>query len=431
MDLVWPAFGPDDGTPAPSWAIGGTVDQADLDGLKALLDASGWKVTLGAPLLSVINGQVSMDQVVSEVSAARRTLGDDLLSVELGNEFDHVTTLTPADYYARLKEYYAAIKGRRAPKLKMAGPSANTATTNSQLDGFVTAALADTSVRPARVLSEVTSHWYPTSHCGTSSTSIPALLSATTYTKARDKLAGVAAEGARLGGTVPMVVNESNTTSCSGQQGVSDSYAAALWSLDSLMQTARAGVSRLNFHTSTAALCGDLKARDSADYPISYRFYAAFCAADQDALAAGRLSAAPLYYGSWAFRQVPAGRFADLNLPDADLDRLRAYAVTGWDGGFTVVLINVQDPAAAASTSDDVALTLPRAYRKGRAVTLRSSAPGGLASTDAAGITLGGRTVADTGAASGLPAVTGVPVIGRSATAGVAPGTAQIITFSR
>jgi hypothetical protein len=62
---------------------------------------------------------------------------------------------------------------------------------------------------------------------------------------------------------------------------------------------------------------------------------------------------------------------------------------------------------------------------------LRSSAPGGLASTDAAGITLGGRTVADTGAVSGRPAATGVPVTGRSATVGVAPGTAQIIGFSR
>jgi hypothetical protein len=44
----------------------------------------------------------------------------------------------------------------------------------------------------------------------------------------------------------------------------------------------------VNFHTSTAALCGDLKARDSAEYPISYRFYGAFCAPDQDALAAQR-----------------------------------------------------------------------------------------------------------------------------------------------
>jgi hypothetical protein len=431
MDLVWPAFGPYSGTEAPAWAIGGTVDQGDLDNLEELLKASGWKVTLGAPLKSVLDGSVTLDQVVSEVAAVRATLGNDLLAVELGNEYDHVTTLSAADYYATMKEYAAAIHARvpGAP-LKMAGPSANTATTNTRLDEFVTAALADTSTRPAGLLGELDSHWYPTSHCGSSSTSVPVLMSAATYTKARTKLQGIMAIGARLNPGVPMVVNESNTTSCSGQAGVSNTYATALWSLDYLLQTAQTGVRRLNFHTSTAAICGDLKPRDSADYPISYRFYAAFCAPDQAALDAGKLSAAPLYYGLWAFRQVPHGRFLDLGLADADLGKLRAYGVA--DGGrSTMVLINVQDPMASDSTADVVTVRLPDAYRWGRQITLRSAAPGGLGSVDATGITLGGRTVSDRGIPSGRPVATPVPVDGTSATVTVPPGTAQIITFSR
>ena len=36
MDLVWPAFGDWAGAPAPAEAIGGTVDQQDLDALNAL-----------------------------------------------------------------------------------------------------------------------------------------------------------------------------------------------------------------------------------------------------------------------------------------------------------------------------------------------------------------------------------------------------------
>ncbi|HYU66927.1 MAG TPA: hypothetical protein VEK09_09260 [Jatrophihabitantaceae bacterium] len=189
-------------------------------------------------------------------------------------------------------------------------------------------------------------------------------------------------------------------------------------------------MSRLQFHTNTAAVCGDLQPRDSVNYPISYRYYGAFCGADQAALDAEHLSAAPLYYGLWAFRQVPTGRFADVNLADTDLDRLRAYAVQGLAGELTIVLINVQDPASATATSDTVALTLPLAYRSGRAVTLASSSPGGLGSTDASGISLGGQTISTTGIASDAPAGTAASVSGKSSTITVAPGTAQLVTFT-
>ncbi|HEX6443986.1 MAG TPA: glycosyl hydrolase family protein [Streptosporangiales bacterium] len=444
MDLVWPAFGPYRDAPVPPQAIGGVVDQSDLDGLSALLDATGWDVTLGVPLKAVIDPSqvrsptkdpsppVTMDQAVAEVRAAYRTLGRHLLAVEVGNEYDNVTTLTPAQYYETLKRYRDAIHAAApdAP-VRMAGPSANTATTNTKLDDFVTALLADSSTTPPALLEELTSHYYPGSHCGSSTTSIPALMSTATYQKTRAKLRDIMSIDARLDRSVPMVINESNSASCSGQPGVSDAYATSLWSLDYLMQTAQTGVSRLEFHTNTAAICGDFKPRDSADYPISYRYYGAFCAADQAALDAHELSAAPLYYGIWAFRQVPAGRFVDLGLSDDDLSKLRAYGVESRDGKLTVVLINVQDPASSSSTGDAVTLRLPGSQgTAGSAVTLRSSAPGGLGSTDASAITLGGRTVGPDGIASGSPRHIRVEV-GRDGSANVvvAPGTAQILTF--
>lgn len=444
MDLVWPAFGAYRDAPAPAQAIGGTVDQSDLNGLKKLLDDTGWKVTLGVPLKSVIDPSqikaptkdpspdVTLDQAVAEVVAAYHTLGNRLMSVEVGNEYDNVTTLTPAQYYAVMKEYYQAInKALPHAHLKVSGPSANTSANNTQLDGVISAAQADTGTDPSRMISELSSHYYPGSHCGASNTTIAQLMSSTTYTATRAKLAGIMAEGARLDDGVPSVVNESNSASCSGQPGVSDSYATSLWSLDYLLQTAQSGVSRLQFHTNTAAICGDFKARTSPDYPISYRYYGAFCAADQAALDADQLSAAPLYYGIWAFRQVPEGQFVDLNLSDAALPQLRAYGVKGRDGKLTVVLINVTDPASTDATSDAVTVNLPGHYRRGHAVTLRSSAPGGLASTDAGAITLGGRSVDPSGAVRGAARSSSVTVgHSGSATISVAPGTAQIVTFS-
>ncbi|MEV0803314.1 hypothetical protein AB0I34_36875 [Kribbella sp. NPDC050281] len=431
MDLVWPAFGAAKDTPAPDWAIGGTVDQGDFTQLRSLLHESGWKVTLGAPLLSVLNGQVTLDQVIEEVAAAHATLGDDLLSVELGNEYDHVTTLTPAQYWETMKQYAAAIR-QRLPhaRIKLTGPSANTAKTNTKLDEFTAAVAADTSVKPDQVISEIASHWYPGSHCGSSNLTIPQLMSATTHLNTDAKLQGIMQLSSRLPG-IPTTINESNSASCSGQPGVSTSYATSLWSLDYLLQTAQSGVSRVQFHTNTAAICGDFKPRDSPEYPISYRYYGAFCAADQAAMDKGELSATPLYYGIWAFRQVPRGRFVDLGLPDTELGKLRAYGVEDRHGDLTVVLINVQDPAAADSTASRITLDLPSRFRHGKSVMLRSSDAAGLASSDASKVTLGDRQIRPNGTATGSPVGQRVPVDGNTLTATVQAGTAQLITLTR
>jgi hypothetical protein len=230
---------------------------------------------------------------------------------------------------------------------------------------------------------------------------------------------------------MPAVINETNSASCSGMPGVSDAYASTLWSLDYLMEAAQAGITRLQFHTNTAAVCGDFQARDSVNYPISDRYYGGFCAKNQAALGRERLSAAPLYYGLWAFSQVPQGRFLDVHLPDADLGQVRAYAVNSPGGKLTMVLVNVQDPATDGSTTDSVAINLPKRYDRARSVTLRSSDAAGLASLDASAITLGGRSVADGGVPTGTPRSTAVDVQGKHSTVDVAPGTAQIVTFTR
>jgi hypothetical protein len=441
MDLVWPAFGAYADSPVPPEAIGGRVDRSDLVQLKELLRDSGWKVTLGVPLKKIIDPSkikdptkdpsppVTLDQAVAEVQAAHEILGNDLVGVEIGNEYDNVTTLTPAEYYATMKRYHDAIE-QAVPHahLKVAGPSANTAKTNTQLDGFVSAVQADTGSDPRRLIAEFTNHLYPQSHCGSSTATIAGLLSPSTYATDQAKLTGIMAITARLNSGIPAVINESNSASCSGQPGVSDAYASSLWSLDYLMQTAQSRIAQLRFHTNTAAICGDFQQRNSPNYPISYRYYGAFCAADQHALDTDRLSAAPLYYGLWAFHQVPNGTFLNTGLPDTELSRLRAYAVQNGHGQLTVVLINIQDPAAAGS-DDVVRVNLP-GYHSGAAVTLRSSAPGGLASLDPSAIRLGGRTISDRGVPSGRPAATPVQVAGGTSTVTVAPGTAQIITYS-
>jgi hypothetical protein len=442
MDLVWPAFGQWAGSTPPPEAIGGVVDQGDLDKLDQLVDDSGWKVSIGLPLKKVIDPSkiksptkdpspaVTRDQVVAEVKAAYATLGDDLVGVEIGNEYDNVTTLTAAEMWTEMKKYKEAIDAALPHAgLKVIGPSANTAVTNTRLDDFMTAVTGDHTVNPEQTLAEISSHLYHGSHCGSSNTTIAQILATSKYQQVQDKLDGIRELGGRLQHRIPMTINESNSASCSGQPGVSDSYATSLWSLDYLMQAGRSGLARLQFHTNTAAICGDFKERTSPDYPISYRYYGAFCASDQAQLDAEQLSASPLYYGLWAFHQVPVGRYLDLPVADDDLATLRAYAVQGHGGRVTLVLINLQDPAVDTSGAEDVTVRLPGEFVSGSAVTLASSDGAGLSSLDASAITLGGQQVDPSGAVSGARTTQPVQVAGSTASIPVAPGTARVVTL--
>jgi hypothetical protein len=432
VDLIWPAFGADRNTPAPPQAIGGTVDQSDLDKLKELLDATGWKATIAVPLESVLNTTsdssltVAFSQAVAYAVAAEKTLGNDLQAIEIGNEYDIATSLTPAQYYTWMKKYYNAINTAvRGTHIKVIGPSdANSSAT--ELGEFVSAVAADKTSDPRNMISAITAHYYDSGRCGLP---VSGLMSADTYTYRQSTLQGFIDSIGQLHDGMPLVVDETNSESGSGCPDVSNTYASSLWSLDYLMQATELGIQDLNFHTSTAAVCGDYNT-SPAGYTTSYRWYAAFCAPDQAALEANQLSATPLYYGIWAFHQIPVGRFVHLDLSSSDLTQLRAYGVESRNGELTVVLINVQDPSSAASANDSVTLNLPASYRgAGHAVTLKSSATGGLGSTDASAISLGGRTISSTGIASGTPLSTPVPADGSSANIDVAPGTAQIVTF--
>lgn len=424
-DLVWPAFGAYAETPAPSWAIGGTVDQSDLDSLKQLVDATGWKVSIAVPDSSLVKGQVSADQAIAEVVAAHRTLGDSLQAIEIGNEYNIVTSLTPPQYYTLLKTYYDDITAALPDAhIKVTGPSSTGPV--STVTGFISAMNADTTVGdPRAMLAEITNHHYDAGRCGLD---IPGLMSAGTYASRQTGLAANVAAVSALHDGMPFVMNETNSMSGSGCTGVSNSYASTLWTLDYLLQATQAGVARLNFHTSTARACGDYHT-DSVGYTTSYRWYAAFCAADQAALDANQLSASPMYYGLWAFRQLPVGQFVELGSA-ADPSKLRAYGIQSVNNTLTVVLINVQDPAAATSTADPVRIALPHPYyASGSAVTLSSSDPAGFASLDASAITLGGRHAPIDGTPAPATRQTTVPVRHDQAAIDVAPGTAQIVTF--
>ena len=89
-------------------------------------------------------------------------------------------------------------------------------------------------------------HKYPTSTCLNKTTSIAELLSDASSDKLGTYFQQFTVPAVKMG--LKARVGETNSASCGGSFGVSDTMASALWSLDYLFALATHQVSRVNFH---------------------------------------------------------------------------------------------------------------------------------------------------------------------------------------
>jgi hypothetical protein len=217
------------------------------------------------------------------------------------------------DYNAFDREFVAV--ARRLPgRVPNAGPTLGGAGWMTNLEQFISGAPR---------LGLVTFHEYPFNRCFTpldspTYPSLSKLLSGQASRGFGAQIAGYAATAARHG--LPLRVDEMNSVACGGKRGVSDTFASALWALDSLFELARIGVSGVNFHMFPGA---------------SYILFS-FRRTD------GRWVATvqPEYYGLLLFAQAaPAGArllsTTTLGGPD-----VHAWATRARGGTIRVVLIN-------------------------------------------------------------------------------------------
>ncbi|MGZ6695964.1 MAG: hypothetical protein ACXVFL_09995 [Solirubrobacteraceae bacterium] len=175
-------------------------------------------------------------------------------------------------------------------------------------------------------------------------------------------------------------VAELNSVACGGRAGVSDTFAAALWSADALFGLARTGVSGVNVHTFAGAR------------------YAPFTVARVHGRWLVRVR--PEYSGLLLFaRATPYPcRLLPVRMPAAGA--LGVWATAGSRGTVRVVAVN-RSPSATR------ALTLVVRGRRGaaaRAVLLR--APSAAAR---AAVTLGGRSIGTDGRPHGRPSALRLP----------------------
>lgn len=211
----------------------------------------------------------------------------------------------------------------------------------------------------------VTYHRYPLLACFSrpGDPRYPTIANLLNPDSARDLLAGagaVIADAHRHHATVR--IDELNSVACSGQPGVSDTFASALWMLDTLYAMSRAGVDGVNIHTLPRA---------------SYKPF-------EFIRVRGRWLATvlPEYYGLLMFERAapPGSRMLDV-AQSASTD-IRSRATVTSDGLLNVVLIN------DSLTASHVVLVHPPA-RAGVATLERLRAPSAAATDD---VTLAGQT---------------------------------------
>jgi len=322
-DSWWPLPGV---TPPPGITF--SLDRNWLATTRALATQTGARLILGVNLKLD-----SLAEAAAEARAYRTGIGTRLIdALEIGNEpelypvFPWYLDAAGAPFYARARpfgfsSYEQEVKAiaRRLGRLGLAGPATGTPSWLSR-----TAALF--AAEPH--LNLVTYHRYPLLACFTKpgDPRYPTVESLLSADSARDLLPDTGPVIALAHGRgATFRLDELNSVACRGQAGVSDTFASALWMLDTLFAVARAGVDGVNIHTLPGA----------AYAPFVFR------------RVRGRWLATvrPEYYGLEAFTQAaPAGsRLLASAAPSASEVRVRATITPA--GLIHVVLINPSETA--------------------------------------------------------------------------------------
>lgn len=330
--------------------------------------------TLGAKLIVGVNLMLNRPALAAvEARALLAGLGSSVEALEPGNE---------ADLYRALPWYLTA--GRKAvygrplsygisdfmhdfsdvrhaiPPAPIAGPAfANLQWLSAGLGQFL-------ATQPG--LGLVTFHRYPLRGCNFSpdSPAAPTITNLLSNHSQSDLAQGVApyVSMAHAQG-LPFRVDEMNSVACSGTLGVSDTFASALWMLDTLFEMANVGVDGVNIHTLPGARY------EPFTFSQTGGTWQAFVH--------------PEYYGMLMFAEAAPSGSRLLPVSGVSGSPLKVWATLAPDGTVRVVLIN-EDTATAQS----VLLSPPAGASS--ATIEQLTAPSATA-TD--GVTLGGQSFGD------------------------------------
>jgi hypothetical protein len=366
--------------------------------------------TLGAKLIMGINLAANRPALAAaEARALLQGIGRQYIqALEIGNEPDLYNVFAwfrdrlNRVIFSRSRGYNLTALSRdfarwRAamPQAPLAGPTLSSLNWMGGLDHFL-------SSQPR--VSVVTFHRYPLRGCVNDPTD-------PSFASVANLLADYASAGLAAGVApyvqvahnhgLPFRLDELNSASCTGRRGVSDTFSAALWLVDTLFNMAAVGVDGVNLHTLPGA----------AYEPFSFSHDAA----------GWHAVVHPSYYGALLFAQAfpPGARLLPVNAPSGPL---KVWATRGTDGHTRVVLINKQ-----GNTPVQVQLSIPGFQPNASVRVLSAPSLDATAGVTLAGQTFGPRT--DTGVLPGSPSgATIAPNLGLYSVQ-VAAGSAMLLTF--
>lgn len=284
---------------------------------------------VGARLILGINLEANQPTLaVDEARALLSGIGSrSVLALEIGNEPNWYATLPwyrdpdgrfvfgrPENY--DLQDFTAQVSALRGrlPRVALAGPTVGALPWLEGLRGFL-------SAEPT--LRVVTLHRYPLNRCFTTpgAPNYPTVANLLSSFASRGLAAGLkryAAMAHQRGDTFR--VDEVNSVACGGKTGVSDTFASALWVLDTLFALARSGADGVNIHMFPGARYSLFK------FHRTRAGWSAFVY--------------PEYYGLMMFAQAAPPGSRLLSVKHTGSRDVRAWATRGAGGRIRLVLIN-------------------------------------------------------------------------------------------
>ena len=334
-----------------------TVTADDLDRFYAFVKATGWNVVHG------LNWRTS-DPIVAadEAEYAASRGGNSIFAFEIGNEPDlRGPKFTVQDYLTDFRSFAVAIR-QRVPGAHFVGPSGSYFPSNNIQ--YLTRGIDEWTVPFAdmagKEIIELTHHIYPLAHPystepeETYAASIPALLGPA----ARDSYIGTLEklEKASEKNGIPYRISETNSCNHGGKDGVSNTFASALWGADYLFTLASYGACGLNLHSGT-------------------QFYTPI-----DTRESEKAKARPLYYALLLFHACGTGRIIPAIAEEGDKLQVSTYAVLARNGAISVAIINREQVKNVT-----VLLDVTRYFDTGRVLRMEGSSLTAMASTEFSG----------------------------------------------
>jgi hypothetical protein len=347
--------------PAPSQPNGKPfavkVTTGGVDQFCGFLAAAGSKAIYG------VNFQLgNVTASGAEAAYVMSQCASSIVGFEIGNEPDKFGTW--AAQQADWESFADAILA--TPGAMLVGPACTTKAAT-----LFTAPFADDiAAKYPGKLAVLSQHTYVAA-AGSSDCSVPNLQ--ITTTKLTDIFDTI--QAAAVKNNLPKWrMDENNTCSGHGQQGLSDTFISSLWAIDYMFEVARRGGSGVNFHTSENGMDGTVP------------FYYEPLREDQGMI----VQVQPEYYGLLLFAEAGVGTMVSTSVTTG-AQNFSAWAIKA-DSGFVSVVLNNRNASSGVSATVDLGAPV-----NGASAIYLQPTPAGNLTAAAGSVTLAGAQVSAVG----------------------------------